>query len=118
MRRDKALIQDIQSAIESIKNFLSGKNRDEFLASDLLQSAMMRKLEIIGEASKKVSRGIKNHYADVPWKSIAGIRDKLIHDYFGVLNERVWETAVTFIPQLKSQVNKILSDLDKNLFRS
>ena len=117
MRRDKALLQDIQSTIESIENFLAGKSREEFLASDLLQSAVMRKLEIIGEASKKVSREIKNHYADVPWKAIAGMRDKLIHDYFGVLNERVWETAVTFIPQLKSQTNKILNELDKNLFR-
>jgi len=111
MRRDNALLKDILDAINAVEAFVGGKDKKEFFKSDLLQSAVMRKLEIIGEAVKNLSPELKKSYPQVPWKDIAGMRDKLIHGYFGINIERVWETVKQALPELKDNVIMILKEL-------
>ena len=77
---------------------------EDFLDDDTLRRAFVRSLEIIGEATKKLPDQVKQEYADVDWRAVAGMRDKLIHDYFGVDYEIVWDVVVTRIPDLKETV--------------
>ena len=114
MRRDKAYLQDILDAIKSIESFLEGKNKKEFFNSDLLQSAVVRKIEIIGEACKHLSKEIKKKYKSVTWKDISGMRNKVIHKYFGVDFERVWQTFENDIPKLKQQIIQILNEMEND----
>ncbi len=81
---------------------------DEFVKDETLQRAFVRSLEIIGEATKKLSSEIKTKYPDVEWKAIAGTRDKLIHDYFGVDYELIWDIINTKISILKKQIEDVL----------
>jgi len=85
-----------------------GKDYKEFINSGILQDAVIRQIEIIGEASKKLSNEIKNFYLDIPWKDIAGMRDKLIHDYFGVDIDAVWETVKKDIPTIEKEIKDII----------
>ena len=81
---------------------------EDFLDDDTLQRAFVRSMEIIGEATKKLPDQVKQEYADVDWRAVAGMRDKLIHDYFGVDYEIVWDVVVTRIPVLKETVERMI----------
>ena len=81
---------------------------EDFLDDDTLRRAFVRSLEIIGEATKKLPDQVKQEYADVDWRAVAGMRDKLIHDYFGVDYEIVWDVVVTRIPVLKETVERMI----------
>jgi uncharacterized protein with HEPN domain len=83
---------------------------EQFLADAKTQDAVVRNLEIIGEATKHVSEGLRAKYADIPWKSMAGIRDRLIHHYFGVNFDIVWQIITAELPKVASQLKNILSD--------
>ncbi len=74
------------------------------------QDAIVRNIEIIGEASKKLSSGLKKKYQDIPWKMIAGTRDILIHDYFGVNIDIIWEIITNDMPELKQKLEKITKE--------
>jgi len=76
----------------------------------LLQDGVIRQLEIIGEATKRLSKSLRQQYAEVPWQDIAGMRDKLIHDYFGVDVDTVWLTATEDVLGLREKIKEILSD--------
>ena len=80
----------------------------DFMNNNLVQAGVMREIEIIGEASKKLNQGFKEKYPDIPWKKIAGTRDKLIHDYFGVDLDAVWGTVEKDIPILKNKLEDII----------
>ncbi|MFH1422291.1 MAG: DUF86 domain-containing protein [Planctomycetota bacterium] len=111
MRKDNALLQDILDALDAIDTFLRGKSKEDFFQSDLLQSAVVRKLEIIGEASKNISGELKKKYPAIQWRNIAGMRNILIHKYFGINIERVWETTQKYVPELKKQIAGIIKEL-------
>ena len=111
MREFILYLKDILNAIEAIENFISGMSFEEFKESDLVSSAVIRKFEIIGEASKNVPEEIRDRYPDIPWKRMAGMRDRLIHFYFSVKYELVWDTIKKEIPKLKSLIQKILNDM-------
>ena len=85
-------------------------DEEHFKATRLLQDGTIREIEIIGEAVKNVSKDIRKSYPEVPWQDIAGMRDKLIHGYFGVDIEKVWDSAKEDLPVLKEQVKGILKD--------
>lgn len=91
-----------------IERFTKSVTEEEFLKNKEKQYAVLRALEIIGEATKNVSTKVKAKNPEVRWKKIAGMRDKLIHEYFGVNLSLVWETSQVYIPELKKQICKIL----------
>ncbi len=103
-------LQDILDAIIAIKEFLDGVDYESFRIDKKTQYAVIRALEIIGEASKKVPKEVRDNYAAIPWRSITGMRDKLIHDYFGVDIEVVWNTANEKILSLEDEIRQIFSD--------
>jgi uncharacterized protein with HEPN domain len=84
---------------------------EEFLETRLIQDGVVRQLEIIGEATKNLSSDTTEQYPQIPWKEIAGMRDKLIHAYFGVDLDEVWNTAKKDIPYLKEAVEELLNKI-------
>ncbi len=111
MKKDKAYIQHIYDTICDLEDFMEGITIDEFLENKEKQYAVLRALEIIGEAAKNLSPELKTAYPDVHWKKVAGMRDKLIHEYFGVKLELVWETVQVGIPELKAKISDILKEM-------
>jgi uncharacterized protein with HEPN domain len=104
-REDAAVIQDIKEAIDRIMSYTSLMGYDDFLRDYKTQDAVVRNIEILGEAAKLLSDEAKSNYQKIPWKDIAGTRDKLIHDYFGVNIDIVWDIAKNEIPVLYKQLN-------------
>lgn len=110
MKSDKVYLQDILDAISDIERFVRGVSSTEFMRSKEKQYAVIRALEIMGEATKQVSKDLRVKHPEVPWKDIAGMRDKLIRAYFGVKTELVWETVRQKLPQLKKNINTLLKE--------
>lgn len=115
MRDYQLYLKDILSAIDSIEEFVVGLELDTFQADDKTSSAVIRKLEIIGEATKQIPDEIRQQNPHLPWKEMAGMRDKLIHFYFGVDNRLVWRTIQERLPQIKPDLQKILNDMNNQV---
>lgn len=114
MKRDhKLFIKDIISAMKSIEEFVKGLSLDEVREDDKTSSAVIRKFEIIGEATRHVPDNLKERYPNIPWKRMAGMRDRLIHAYFGVDYRLVWEAIKIDIPEIKPRLQEILVELEK-----
>jgi uncharacterized protein with HEPN domain len=113
MKRDKIYLKHILEAIFNVEKFMEGLTKEEFFNNVEKQYAVIRRLEIIGEAVKNLSKELKTKYRDIPWKEIAGMRNKLIHEYFGVSLELVWVTIKIELPELKKQILKILKEIEK-----
>lgn len=101
-------LSDIVQAIQYIYSFVANMDKNDFLVDEKTTSAVVRKIEIIGEATKHVSNGIKQKHPTVPWKSMAGMRDVLIHHYFGVDYEQVWKTIREDLPFALEAVQKVI----------
>jgi len=110
MKKDKAYLKDILDAISDIEVFIGNINEAEFHKNKEKKYAVIRALEIIGEAAKNLSKELRAKHKEIPWKEIAGMRDKLIHWYFGIKWELVWETVKNKIPELKNQLLKISAE--------
>jgi uncharacterized protein with HEPN domain len=94
--------------INYLRSHTEGLNRDKFLKDETLQRAFVRSIEIIGEAAKKLPEELKQSYPNIEWKSITGMRDRLIHDYFGIDYEIVWDVVINKIPQLHKEIQQII----------
>jgi len=106
-------LQDILDSVNDIEIFIEGMNFQEFEKDRKTVNAVVRSLEIVGEAAKKVPDEVKEKYTDIPWKNITVMRDKLVHEYFGVDEEIVWKVVSEEIPALKPLVQKLFDELDK-----
>ncbi|MBF0476159.1 MAG: DUF86 domain-containing protein [Deltaproteobacteria bacterium] len=103
-------LKDILQAMEAIETFVVGINFDSFKKNDLISSAVVRKFEIIGEAAKHIPETMRNSHPEIPWKEMAGMRDKLIHFYFGTEYNLVWHTITDVIPKVKPLIHKVLAE--------
>jgi uncharacterized protein with HEPN domain len=110
MKKDNAYLKDILDAISDIEVFIANITEAEFYKNKEKKYAVVRALEIIGEAAKNLSKEVRAKHKEIPWKDIAGMRDKLIHWYFGIKWELVWETVKNKIPELKNQLLKISAE--------
>ncbi len=101
-------IRHILDETEYLTTQSKGLNKETYLKNETLKRAFVRSIEVIGEASKKVSPDLKNRYPNIEWKAIAGMRDRLIHDYFGVDHDIVWDVIRNKIPDLHNTLLEIL----------
>lgn len=108
MKKDDIYLRHILDAAAHIGDFLQSISKEEFHKNLLVQSAAIRQLEIVGEAVKNLSSGFKKTNKHIPWRDIAGLRDKLIHQYFGVDVSLIWEVCQREIPQLRKQISDII----------
>lgn len=109
-RTDKEFLLDIKEAINRIEKYIIGITYEQFLEKTEKQDAVVRNLEIIGEAVKHLTNDLKSKYKDVEWKEIAGMRDKIIHFYFGVNLDIVWKAIKNKLPTFKEEIEKILKN--------
>ena len=108
-------LRDMLDAIDKAERFVQGLDEATFVANDEKVYAVTRALEIIGEAVKALPDTLRDRYRDVPWRTIAGMRDKLIHGYFGASPRRIWQTVVDDLPTLRTGITQILADLEKGV---
>ena len=107
IERDLLFLEHIRDAIERIERFTS-EGRAAFMADDKTQSAVMRQLEIIGEATKRLSEEFRSLHPDLPWREMAATRDRLVHGYFTVKLDIVWNVVEKDLPQVKRRVGAFL----------
>ncbi|MBI3582554.1 MAG: DUF86 domain-containing protein [Nitrospinae bacterium] len=101
-------LSHIIDEINYLKTHTEGLTRDNFINDETLQRAFVRSIEIIGEATKKLPDELKQNYPNIEWKAIAGMRDRLIHDYFGIDYDIVWDAVINKIPQLHKEILQII----------
>ena len=108
MSRDEAYLLDILLAARDVQSYVEGFDFERFESSELHQDAVVRKLEVIGEAAKRVSEEMKGSAPGIPWRKIAGMRDRLIHEYSRIDLEEVWDTVQNGIPELIDKVEPLV----------
>jgi len=115
VKRNVALYaKDILEAMEKAEAFVGGMSYEDFLLDEKTKYAVVKCIEIIGEAVKHIPKAVRNKHTEIPWKDMAGMRDKVIHIYFGVKLDQVWLAIREDIPRLKPQIKQVLEDLEKS----
>ena len=111
-RRDPDYLEDILEAVQRILTYSQDLHHEDFLKDQKTQDAVIRNLEVIGEATKNISANLKQQYPQLPWREMAAVRDRLIHHYFGVNIEIVWEIVQQDLPQILPQLVQLLSEIE------
>jgi len=112
MKRDHLYLKHILHAIDKINEYVK-VGYDDFMSHSNWQDAVIRQLEIVGEATKHISMELRDLHDEIPWRRVAGLRDVLIHDYMGVDLNAVWQITQKEIPELEMYVARIIEDLEK-----
>ena len=110
MREYQLLLHDILQAAEDIRDFSRGMSKNDLVDDNKTRSAVLYKFAVMGEATKLLPEQIRAQYSDIPWRSIAGLRDKVIHGYIGVDYDLLWMTIDTKIPLVIAGIHKILNE--------
>jgi uncharacterized protein with HEPN domain len=110
-RNDAVYLRHILDAVERIEQYTAGMTEQKFLQNSLVQDAVVRQLEIIGEASRNLSDELRQKHSQVPWAKVVGMRNRIVHAYFDVDLTIVWEVIQRDLPDLKAQVHLILQTL-------
>lgn len=116
MRGKRSYLNSLQDMIDhalKAEAFTRDKTIEDLMQDEVLLFAVARALEVIGEASKQVPASIKDQYPQVPWRSIAGMRDKIIHQYFGIDAEVLWSTVKVDLPNMRLEVSDILQEIKR-----
>ena len=112
MTRDYTLfVKDILDAIKAVEKFIGNSSYKAFIKDEKTRSAVVWKIQVIGEATKNIPKTTRDDYNALPWKYMAKIRDKIAHFYFGIDYEIVWQVAKEKLPEIKPAIEKILTDL-------
>lgn len=109
-KKDSVYFHHILDCINNILNYTKNISEQDFLSNQMIKDAVVRNFEIIGEATKRVSLQTRENYKNIEWKKMAGIRDKLIHDYIEVDYEIIWFTVTQILPNLKISIQNIADD--------
>ena len=112
MKDDSVYLRHVAESIARIRNYTS-RGHETFVAEAIVQDAVIRNLEVVGEAVKRISDSTRLKAPQIPWKQIAGMRDVLIHNYFGVQLDRVWQVVERDLPPLEAAVADLLAQADK-----
>lgn len=110
---DLGYVEDVLSAARQVQDFIRGVGYEEFLGDVMRQAAVVRKLEIIGEATKNLSPGFRSRHPEVPWRKMAGMRDMLIHAYRSVDEDIVWNAATISVPALIAVIEPLVAAAEK-----
>ena len=105
-RSDRLYLDDIMDSIQAIETYIESMDYKHFINDGKTYTATIRELEIIGEATAKVSDDVKGRYPEIPWQQIKAFRNKIVHEYFGIEFEIVWDIVKNELPFLKNQINK------------
>jgi len=108
---NQVYLHHILDAAAKIDRFLQAVDQARFRSDDIVQSAVMYQVQIIGEAVRHVTREFRAHYPEIPWQEIAGMHSRLVHDYFGIDLQAAWEAATEDVPRLVIQIRNILDEL-------
>lgn len=112
-REYRDYLRDILEAVDDAESFVEGMSFEQFAKDKKTLNAVVRSLEIIGEAAKNIPVDVREKYGKLPWKKMTGMRDKVIHAYFGVNTKTLWNTVKNDLPPLKQLVQKMLTDIEK-----
>ena len=104
-------VDDVVSSAQKIEEFIAGMDLSEFRKDEKTAYAVIHALEVLGEATTKIPASVRNRHPEIPWQAIAGMRNKLIHEYFGVDMETVWQTATEDVPALKKHFENLKKSL-------
>ncbi len=110
LEREPTYLADILEATQKIERYLKSINFEQFIKNDLIYDAVIRELEIIGEAANNLSWPTKDKYPEIPWRDIVDTRNKLIHGYSGLDSKIIWNTCQNDLPDLKNNISTILKD--------
>lgn len=108
IKEDGIYLEHVLTALHKVRNYIGDKDEDAFMKDSIIQDAVIRQFEVVGEATKRISKELKARHQEIPWKEMAGMRDILIHDYIDVDLFMVWKTAKDDVPQLIKQVEKLI----------
>ena len=110
MSNDRVYLMHIRDSLREVQTFIRGESYESFLKNRMVQNAVMRSFEVVGEAARLISSELRESHPEVPWRLMSDFRNKLIHDYFGLDLEVIWRTATEDTPVLLQQIDQLIEE--------